>query len=61
MGHFGIVGILVILMTVLTYFGLDAAGLAKQMHPVAASAQAANTSKAIPNLRLRGRSSRSLP
>ncbi|GMV33830.1 MAG: cytochrome c oxidase subunit II [Chloroflexi bacterium] len=42
MGHFGIVGILVILMTVLTYFGLDAAGLAKQMHPVAASAQAAS-------------------
>lgn len=41
MGHFVIVGILVILMTVLTYFGLDAAGLARQMHPVAASAQAA--------------------
>lgn len=40
MTHFVIVGILVILMTVLTYFGLDAAGLAKQMHPVAASAQA---------------------
>lgn len=40
MQHFVIVGILVIVMTVLTYFGLDAAGLAKQMHPVAASAQA---------------------
>lgn len=42
MSHFLIVGILVIVMTVLTYFGLDAAGLAKQMHPVAASAQAAS-------------------
>lgn len=42
MGHFLIVGILVIVMTVLTYFGLDAAGLAKQMHPVAASAQSAS-------------------
>ena len=41
MAHFVIVGILVIVMTVLTYLGLDAAGLAKQMHPVAASAQAA--------------------
>jgi len=41
MGHFVIVGILVIVMTVLTYLGLDAAGLATQMHPVAASAQAA--------------------
>ena len=40
MVHFVIVGILVILMTVLTYFGLDALGLAQQMHPVAASAQA---------------------
>jgi cytochrome c oxidase subunit II len=40
MRHFVIVGILVILMTVLTYVGLDAAGIAKQMHPVAASAQA---------------------
>jgi hypothetical protein len=40
MQHFVIVGILVIVMTVLTYFGLDAVGLAKQMHPVAASAQA---------------------
>ncbi|GAB4497172.1 MAG: cytochrome c oxidase subunit II [Anaerolineales bacterium] len=42
MGHFVIVGILVIVMTVLTYLGLDAAGLATQMHPVAASAQAAS-------------------
>ncbi len=41
MGNFVIVGILVILMTILTYFGLDATGLATQMHPVAASAQAA--------------------
>ncbi|MBI2333189.1 MAG: cytochrome c oxidase subunit II [Chloroflexi bacterium] len=41
MGHFVIVGILVIVMTVLTYLGLDAAGLATQMNPVAASAQAA--------------------
>ena len=41
MGHFVIVGILVIVMAVLTYLGLDAAGLATQMHPVAASAQAA--------------------
>ena len=41
MGHFVIVWILVIVMTVLTYFGLDAAGLATQMNPVAASAQAA--------------------
>jgi cytochrome c oxidase subunit 2 len=40
MTHFVIVGILVIVMTVLTYIGLDAAELAKQMHPVAASAQA---------------------
>lgn len=42
MGHFVIVGILVIVMTVLTYLGLDATGLADQMHPVAASAQAAS-------------------
>ncbi|MBI3163433.1 MAG: cytochrome c oxidase subunit II [Anaerolineales bacterium] len=41
MGHFVIVGILVVVMAVLTYFGLDATGLATQMHPVAASAQAA--------------------
>jgi len=41
MGHFVIVGVLVILVAVLTYFGLDATGLATQMHPVAASAQAA--------------------
>jgi cytochrome c oxidase subunit 2 len=40
MGHFVIVGILVIVMTVLTYFGLDATGLAQHMHPVSASAQA---------------------
>ena len=40
MAHFVIVGILVIVMTVLTYFGLDAIDLAQQMHPVAASAQA---------------------
>ncbi|MFN8400894.1 MAG: cytochrome c oxidase subunit II [Anaerolineales bacterium] len=40
MAHFVIVGILVIVMTILTYFGLDAAGLATQMHPVAASVQA---------------------
>lgn len=40
MHHFVIVGILVILMAVLTYFGLDAAGVAKQMNPVAASSQA---------------------
>jgi cytochrome c oxidase subunit 2 len=40
MGHFVIVGILVIVMTVLTYIGLDATGLATQMHPVSASAQA---------------------
>ena len=36
MGHFLVVGILVIVMAVLTYFGLDAAGLM----PVEASAQA---------------------
>jgi cytochrome c oxidase subunit II len=36
MGHFLVVGILVIVMAVLTYFGLDAAGLM----PVQASAQA---------------------
>lgn len=40
MQHFVIVGILVIVMAVLTYLGLDAVGLAKQMHPVSASAQA---------------------
>ena len=39
MQHFVIVGILVIVTTVLTYLGLDVAGLAKQQHPVAASAQ----------------------
>ena len=44
MGHFVIVGILVIVMTVLTYFGLDATGLATQMHPVSASAERATCS-----------------
>ena len=39
MGHFVIVGILVIVMAVLTYMGLDLAGVAKQMHPVEASLQ----------------------
>ncbi len=39
MGHFVIVGILVIVMAILTYFGLDAAGVAKQMHPIEASLQ----------------------
>ena len=39
MGHFVIVGILVIVMAVLTYFGLDVAGVATQMHPVEASLQ----------------------
>lgn len=42
MQHFVVVGILVILMSILTYFGLDAIGLAKQMHPVVGSAQAAS-------------------
>ena len=36
MRHFVIVGILVIVMAVLTYVGLDAAGFATQMNPVAA-------------------------
>ena len=39
MGHFVIVGILVIVMAILTYVGLDAAGVAAQMHPVEASLQ----------------------
>jgi len=39
MQHLVIVGILVIVMAVLTYMGIDAIGLAKQMNPVAASAQ----------------------
>ncbi len=39
MGHFVIVGILVIVFAVLTYFGLDVAGVARQMHPVEASLQ----------------------
>jgi cytochrome c oxidase subunit 2 len=42
MQHFVIVGILVIVTTVLTYLGLDVAGLAKQQHPIAASAQSAS-------------------
>ncbi|MFN3490730.1 MAG: cytochrome c oxidase subunit II [Anaerolineales bacterium] len=42
MQHFVIVGILVIVTTVLAYLGLDIAGLAKQQHPVAASAQSAS-------------------
>lgn len=40
MRHFVIVGILVIVLTVLTYAGIDATGLAEQQHPVVASAQA---------------------
>ncbi len=40
MRHFVVVGILVILLTVLTYAGIDASGLARQQHPVVASAQA---------------------
>lgn len=43
MQHFVIVGILVIVTAILTYLGLDVAGLAKQQHPVAASAQSAFT------------------
>ena len=39
MGHFLIVGILVIVIAVLTYVGLDIAGVAAQMHPVQASLQ----------------------
>jgi cytochrome c oxidase subunit II len=39
MGHFVIVGILVVVMAVLTYAGLDAAGIATRMHPIEASAQ----------------------
>ncbi len=39
MGHFVIVGILVIVMAVLTYMGLDFAGVARQMHPIQASLQ----------------------
>ncbi|KAA0257583.1 MAG: cytochrome c oxidase subunit II [Chloroflexi bacterium] len=42
MQHFVVVGILVLVMAVLTYLGLDAIGLARQMHPVAGSAQAAS-------------------
>ncbi len=40
MRHFVIVGILVIVMAILTYVGLDAAGFATQMNPVVASTQA---------------------
>lgn len=40
MAHFVIVGILVVVMTVLTYFGIDALGLAQHMNPVTASLQA---------------------
>ena len=40
MRHFVIVGILVIVLAVLTYVGLDAAGFATQMNPVVASVQA---------------------
>lgn len=40
MYHFVIVGVLVILMTILTYMGIDAVGLARHMNPVSASAQA---------------------
>ena len=39
MGHFVIVGILVIVMAILTYVGLDVAGVATQMHPIEASLQ----------------------
>jgi cytochrome c oxidase subunit 2 len=40
MRHFVVVGILVIVLTVLTYAGIDASGLARNQHPVVASAQA---------------------
>lgn len=39
MGHFVVVGIFVVVMAVLTYMGLDFAGVAQQMHPVEASLQ----------------------
>lgn len=39
MRHFVIVGILVIVMAILTYVGLDVAGVAAQMHPIQASLQ----------------------
>jgi len=42
MQHLVIVGILVIVVAILTYMGIDALGLAKQMNPVAASAQSAS-------------------
>ncbi|NJN80340.1 MAG: cytochrome c oxidase subunit II [Anaerolineales bacterium] len=42
MQHFVIVGILVIITTVLTYLGLDVAGVAQQQNPIAASAQSAS-------------------
>ena len=39
MRHFVVVGILVVVMAVLTYFGLVVAGVATQMHPIEASLQ----------------------
>ena len=39
MVHFVIVGILVLVTAILTYVGLDVAGIAKHMNPVSASAQ----------------------
>lgn len=39
MGHFVVVGILVIVTAILTYMGLDVAGVAARMHPIEASAQ----------------------
>lgn len=45
MYHFVIVGILVIVGTLLTYFGLDVAGFAKQQHPVSASLQSISIDK----------------
>ena len=39
MRHFVIVGILVLVTAVLTYVGLDVAGVATQMNPIEASAQ----------------------
>lgn len=40
MRHFVVAGILVIVLTVLTYVGIDAAGLAEHQNPVVASTQA---------------------
>lgn len=45
MYHFVVVGILVIIGTVLTYLGLDAAGLAQHQHPVSASLQSVSIDK----------------